>query len=80
MTVIASPGLERRLKSEGTGEVLFDRFTRGRYATDASSYQMMPLGVVVPRTQAEAERALEKVAERNAEWDAEDARWDGLKP
>src|SRR4051812_28623061 len=58
MTVIASPGLERRLKSEGAGEVLFDRFTRGRYATDASSYQMMPLGVVLPRTQAEAERAL----------------------
>jgi hypothetical protein len=26
---------------------------------------------------AEAERALERVAERNAEWDAEDARWAG---
>jgi FAD/FMN-containing dehydrogenase/Fe-S oxidoreductase len=58
MTIVASPGLERRLKSEGAGEVLFDRFTRGRYATDASSYQMMPLGVVVPRNMAEAERAL----------------------
>ena len=58
MTVIASPGLERRLKSEAAGEVLFDRFTRGHYATDASSYQMMPMGVVVPRTQAEAEKAL----------------------
>src|SRR4051794_20692701 len=58
MTVIASPGLERRLKSEAAGEVLFDRFTRGRYATDASSYQMMPMGVVIPRTQAEAEKAL----------------------
>ncbi|HEX3483602.1 MAG TPA: FAD-linked oxidase C-terminal domain-containing protein, partial [Micropepsaceae bacterium] len=40
------------------GETLFDRFSRGRYATDASSYQMMPLGVVVPRTQEEAERAI----------------------
>jgi len=28
-------------------------------------------------TAAEAERALEQVAERNAEWDAEDARWAG---
>jgi hypothetical protein len=28
-------------------------------------------------TEAEAQRALEKVAERNAEWDAEDARWSG---
>src|SRR6267142_2366544 len=52
------PGLERRLKAEITGEVMFDRFSRGRYATDASHYQMMPLGVVVPRSTAEAERAL----------------------
>jgi FAD/FMN-containing dehydrogenase/Fe-S oxidoreductase len=58
MTIVASPGLERRLKAEAAGEILFDRFTRGRYATDASSYQMMPLGVAVPRTVAEAERAI----------------------
>src|SRR3954454_417912 len=37
---------------------MFDRFSRGRYATDASHYQMMPLGVVAPRTIAEAERAM----------------------
>jgi len=52
------PGLERRLKAEITGDVMFDRFTRGRYATDASHYQMMPLGVVAPRTIEEAERTL----------------------
>ena len=52
------PGLERKLKAELTGDVMFDRFSRGRYATDASHYQMMPLGVVTPRTVAEAERAL----------------------
>ena len=52
------PGLERRLKAEKAGEVCFDRFTRGRYATDASHYQIMPIGVVVPRTVAEAERAI----------------------
>ena len=52
------PGLERRLKAEVAGEVLFDRFTRGRYATDASHYQMMPLGVVTPRTMDDAERAI----------------------
>jgi FAD/FMN-containing dehydrogenase/Fe-S oxidoreductase len=52
------PGLERRLKAEITGDVLFDRFDRGRYATDASHYQIMPLGVVAPRTMAEAERAI----------------------
>jgi FAD/FMN-containing dehydrogenase len=52
------PGLERKLKAGITGDVMFDRFSRGRYATDASHYQMMPLGVVAPRTTAEAERAL----------------------
>lgn len=55
---VVLPGLERRLKSELAGEVHFDRFTRGRYATDASHYQITPVGVVVPRTPDEAERAI----------------------
>lgn len=50
--------LERRLRAEMTGDVLFDGFSRGRYATDASFYQIMPAGVVVPRTMDEALRAL----------------------
>jgi len=58
MTTTAVPGLERRLKAERVGDLLFNRFNRGRYATDASHYQKMPLGVVVPRTLAEAERAI----------------------
>ncbi len=57
MAVVA-PGLERRLKAELTGTVHFDTFTRGRYATDASHYQIFPVGVVAPRSMAEAERAL----------------------
>ncbi len=51
-------GLERALRQEGVGDVLFDAFSRGRYATDASAYQIMPLGVVIPRTVEEAARAL----------------------
>ena len=39
----------RRLAAEMTGDVLFDRASRGRYATDASFYQIMPAGVVVPK-------------------------------
>jgi len=50
--------LERRLKVEQAGEVRFDAFTRGRYATDASHYQIMPLGVVTPQSMADAEQAL----------------------
>jgi len=52
------PGLERRLASAQVGDVRFDGFTRGRYATDASHYQIMPLGVVTPHTMEEAERAI----------------------
>jgi FAD/FMN-containing dehydrogenase/Fe-S oxidoreductase len=52
------PGLERRLKAELTGDVRFDRFTLGRYATDASHYQIMPVGVVAPRSIEEADRAI----------------------
>jgi FAD/FMN-containing dehydrogenase/Fe-S oxidoreductase len=39
-----------RLASETQGEVLFDAASRGRYATDASIYQVMPAGAFVPRT------------------------------
>ncbi|QPF93839.1 FAD-binding and (Fe-S)-binding domain-containing protein [Bradyrhizobium commune] len=46
--------LERRLRADITGDVLFDRFSRGRYATDASFYQIVPSGVVVPKTMDEA--------------------------
>src|SRR5436305_4583166 len=52
------PGLERRLKAHLLGDVEFDAFTRGRYATDASHYQIMPIGVVAPRSVKEAEYAL----------------------
>lgn len=50
--------LEQKLRAETTGDVFFDRFNRGRYATDASFYQVIPAGVVVPRTMDEALRAL----------------------
>jgi FAD/FMN-containing dehydrogenase len=58
MASIVAPGLERRLRAEIDGDVLFDSFDRGRYATDASHYQMIPMGVVVPRTIDAALRAM----------------------
>ncbi|MFB6451702.1 FAD-binding and (Fe-S)-binding domain-containing protein [Bradyrhizobium tunisiense] len=50
--------LAARLAREITGDVLFDPFSRGRYATDASFYQIVPSGVVVPKTMDEALLAL----------------------
>ncbi|MGI9408147.1 MAG: FAD-binding oxidoreductase, partial [Hyphomicrobiaceae bacterium] len=41
------------------GEVYFDPFTRGRYATDASIYQIMPQGVVVPKHMGDLEAVLD---------------------
>ena len=60
----ARPGdspLERRLRREVEGEILFDAASRGRYSTDASIYQIEPIGVVLPRS-AEAARAAIAIA------------------
>src|SRR5438105_14388751 len=42
--------LEAALKAALQGEVRFDRISRALYATDASVYQIMPLGAVIPRS------------------------------
>lgn len=51
--------LHRRLTDNLRGDVLFDAASRGRYSTDASIYQIMPTGVVVPRDQNDVLMALE---------------------
>ena len=51
--------LAARLSREMEGEVLFDQASRGRYSTDASIYQVMPVGVVIPRHQQDLTTALE---------------------
>src|SRR5262245_34189835 len=50
--------LAARLARELEGEVLFDRFSRGRYATDASHYQIEPVGVIVPKTDDDVRLAM----------------------
>ncbi|MEO8024339.1 FAD-binding oxidoreductase, partial [Polaromonas sp.] len=51
--------LAARLASETRGEVLFSAADRGRYATDASIYQVMPIGVFVPRSAPDVKTALD---------------------
>ena len=48
----------KQLKKEIEGEVLFDNFSRGQYATDASIYQMIPTGVVVPKNSSDIEKVI----------------------
>ncbi len=58
ITPASNRRLKERLERDVEGEVLFDRFSRGRYATDASVYQMMPDAVVIPKTFADVEAVL----------------------
>ena len=41
----------------------FDAFSRGRYSTDASAYQIEPIGVVVPRTAEDVVSAIQIAAD-----------------
>lgn len=50
---------EAALRRELRGEVQFDAASRGRYATDASIYQIMPTGVVCPRDDADLKLTLD---------------------
>src|SRR3954452_2006372 len=56
---IDSEALRRDLASHIEGEVRFDPLSRALYATDASVYQIWPLGVVVPKSRADILHALE---------------------
>ena len=51
--------LEKKLLRETSCEVRFDLFDRGRYATDASHYQILPLGVAIPKTEQDLESIIE---------------------
>ncbi len=44
------------------GEVRFDSYSRMLYSTDASQYQIQPLGVVIPRTADDVQAAVELAA------------------
>jgi FAD/FMN-containing dehydrogenase/Fe-S oxidoreductase len=59
----AEPRLAQRLRKELDAEVLFDPASRGRYSTDASIYQVEPLGIVVPRSEEAARAAIAIAAE-----------------
>ncbi|MDP4023176.1 FAD-binding and (Fe-S)-binding domain-containing protein [Methylobacterium sp. NEAU 140] len=59
-------GLARRLAERIQGEVRFDAFTRGRYSTDASIYQITPAGVVLPRSAEDIAATLRIAADHGA--------------
>ncbi|MBW4972959.1 FAD-binding oxidoreductase [Roseovarius mucosus] len=51
--------IQSRLSREVQGETRFDTFSRGRYATDASIYQIMPAGVILAKAPQDVLAALD---------------------
>src|SRR5437867_9323749 len=55
--------LYEALKKRVTGEVRFDRVSRLMYSTDASIYEIEPIGVVIPRTHEDVFATMEVARE-----------------
>lgn len=55
--------LARSINRHVAGDVYFEPYQRAFYSTDASMYRIQPLGVVVPRTAADAARTVALAAE-----------------
>ena len=61
--IIHKEQLAKRLHKETSGEVMTDIASRGRYATDASIYQAMPVAVFVPKTAQDIANAIQIAGE-----------------
>jgi FAD/FMN-containing dehydrogenase/Fe-S oxidoreductase len=59
---LQAASLAAELRRHTQGEVLFDAGSRGRYSTDASIYQIEPVGVLVPKTEDDVASALQIAA------------------
>jgi FAD/FMN-containing dehydrogenase/Fe-S oxidoreductase len=57
-----SPDFFHELQKHFTGDLRFDAASRALYSTDASMYQIEPLGVAIPRTQDDLHSAVELAA------------------
>ena len=55
--------LEKRLADGGQGEVRFDKLSRILYSTDASLYEIEPVGVFLPRSREDVIMAVELAGE-----------------
>ena len=56
--VIDPPRLAAELRAAVAGEVRFDDGSRALYATDASNYRQVPIGVVIPRSTEDVVRTV----------------------
>src|SRR5437016_14050446 len=56
-------GLTASLAAQLEGEVRFDRISQALYSTDASVYQILPLGVVIPKSRDDVIRTVQACRE-----------------
>jgi FAD/FMN-containing dehydrogenase/Fe-S oxidoreductase len=61
---VRRPAPVRELRERIDGDVRFDEYTRGLYATDASAYEVTPIGVVYPTSTADVAAVVEYCAAR----------------
>jgi FAD/FMN-containing dehydrogenase/Fe-S oxidoreductase len=66
ITDLQRENLARHLRRHIAGEVRFDLASRQLYSTDASIYQIEPLGVVIPKTPADLVTVVQIAAEARA--------------
>src|SRR6476620_8334398 len=65
MSLSLQRDLEDAIAAKAGGEVRFDKVSRALYSTDASVYQIEPLGVVIPKTAEAVTRAVEIAAKHH---------------
>lgn len=60
-----SETLEQQLSNTLAGEVRFDLYSKALYSTDASLYQIQPIGVVIPKDRQDVIKTVQIAAHRN---------------
>ena len=68
---VDAEALASELRKRIRGEVRFDNGSRALYATDASNYRQIPIGVVCPRDASDVEETL---AQEAVAWSREDVK------
>ena len=65
MNIPTSENLEQQLSDTLTGEVRFDLYSKALYSTDASLYQIQPIGVVIPKDLQDVIKTVQIASEQN---------------
>ena len=65
MNTSTSGTLEAHLSDTLAGDVRFDLYSKALYSTDASLYQIQPIGVVIPKDSQDVIKTVQIASEHN---------------